>query len=98
MNQEAVAFTLLCFIVGSVFTLIIKMQKQQVYLRCLNIKLDALLKTQGVEWQLLSPEAQSLALDPSTKIAAIKLHRDEHPGIGIAEAKADVEAFAAKKH
>jgi hypothetical protein len=96
MNQEAFVFALLCFIVAGVFTT--KMQKQQVYLRCLNIKLDALLKAQEVEWPLLSPEVQSLALDPSTKIAAIKLHRDEHPGIGLAEAKADVEALATKKH
>jgi ribosomal protein L7/L12 len=97
MNQETVIFALLFFTVAGVFTLITMMQKQRVYLRCLNIKLDALLKAQGVEWPLLSPEAQSLALE-GRKIAAIKTHREEHPGIGLAEAKVDVEAFAAKKH
>ena len=66
-------------------------------MRCLNIKLDALLKQQGVEWPFLSPEVQALALDPGRKIAAIKLHREEHPDIGLAEAKAEIEAFAAKK-
>lgn len=97
MNQETVVFALLFFIVTGVFTLINKMQRQQVNLRCLNIKLDALLKAQGVEWLLLSPEARSLVLE-GRKIAAIKTHREEHPGLGLLEAKADVEAFAAKKH
>jgi hypothetical protein len=97
MNQETIVFALLFFIVAGVFTLTRMMQKQQVYLRSMNIKLDALLKAQGVEWPLLSPQAQSLALE-GRKIAAIKTHREEHPSIGLAEAKADVEAFAAKKH
>ncbi len=96
MSQEAMIFTLLFFTVAGVFTLIGKMQKQQVEQRSLNIKLDALLKAQGVEWPLLSPKAQSLALE-GRKIAAIKTHRDEHPGLGLAEAKTEVEAFTAKK-
>ena len=42
----------------------------------------------------MSPEVERLACDPSTKIAAIKLYRDQHPGVGLAEAKAKIEAFA----
>jgi len=96
MNQETVIFALLFFIVAGVFTLSTMMQKQRVYLRSLDIKLNALLKAQGVEWPHLSPEVQSLARE-GRKIAAIKLHREEHPGTGLAEAKAEVEAFAPKK-
>jgi hypothetical protein len=98
MNQESVLLLVLFFLVGGIFSLTNMMQRQRFYLRCLDIKLDALLKHQGVEWPSLSPGVQALALDPSRKIAAIKLHREENPGMGIAEAKAEVGAFAAKKH
>jgi len=60
--------------------------------------MDALLKKQGVEWPTLSPEVQALAVDPGRKIADIKLHREENPDVSLAEAKAEVEAFAAKNH
>jgi hypothetical protein len=97
MNQETIVLTLLFFIFAGVFSHVPMMRKQQVYLRILNIKLDALLKAQGVEWSPLSPEAQSLALE-GNKIAAIKTHREEHPDISLAEAKAVVEVFTGKKH
>ena len=97
MNQESVVLVVLFILAGGIFSLTNMMQRQRFYLRCLDIKLDALLKHQGVEWPSLSPEVQALALD-LRKIAAIKLHREENPGVGIVEAKAEVEAFAAKKH
>jgi hypothetical protein len=97
MNQESALLVVLCFLVAGSFTLTNMMRKQRYCLRCLDIKLDALLKQQGVEWPSLSPEVQALAQDPSRKIAAIKLHRDEHPDVGLAEARAEIEAFTAKK-
>lgn len=39
----------------------------------------------------LSPEVQALARDPKQKIAAIKLHREQNPGLGLAEAKREAE-------
>jgi ribosomal protein L7/L12 len=99
MNPESILLVVLISLVAGHFTLTSMMRKQRVYLRSLDIKLDALLKAQGIEWHSpsLSPEVQALALDQG-KIAAIKLYRDEHPGTGLAEAKAEVEAFIAKKH
>lgn len=62
--------------------------------RRLEHKLDALLKHHGIEFPSgLSPEVQQLARDPEKKIAAIKLHREDHPGLGLAEAKAAIEDF-----
>ena len=98
MNPESVGLVVLLFLLAGIFRVTSMMQKQRLDLRSLDIKLDALLEHQGVEWPTLSPEVQALALDPSRKIAAIQLHREEHPTLGIAEAKAEVEAFAAKKH
>jgi ribosomal protein L7/L12 len=54
-----------------------------------------LLKHQGISAPLeasMSEEAQRLARDPAQKIAAIKLHRQQ-TGLGLAEAKADIEDF-----
>jgi hypothetical protein len=66
-------------------------------MRELHRKLDALLKHQGIELPPpasgLSPEVERLASDPSTKIAAIKLYREENPGTGLADAKEVIEAF-----
>ena len=64
----------------------------------LEQKLDSLLKHQGIELPPpppsgLSPEVERLASDPNTKIQAIKLYRDQNPGVGLAEAKAKIEAF-----
>ena len=65
--------------------------------RRLERKLDALLKHHGIEFPSgLSPEVQRLARDPARKIAAIKLHREDHPGLGLARAMADVEDFIAR--
>jgi hypothetical protein len=64
----------------------------------LQKKLDALLKHQGIAMPPsasdLSPEVQMMAKDPSQKIAAIKLYREEHPGVGLAEAKERIEEFS----
>jgi hypothetical protein len=67
-------------------------------LDCLEQKMDALLKHQGIELPPppasgLSPEVERLASDPSTKIQAIKLYRQQNPGVGLAEAKTKIEAF-----
>jgi hypothetical protein len=72
------------------------MARQRISLRRLEDKLDALLKHHGIELpSRLSPEVQRLAKDPSQKIAAIKLHREQNPGLGLAEAKKEIEDFAA---
>jgi ribosomal protein L7/L12 len=63
-------------------------------LRRIEQKLDALLKHQGVSLPpqaKLSEEVQQLARDHH-KIEALTLHR-EQTGLGLAEAKADVEDF-----
>jgi ribosomal protein L7/L12 len=62
--------------------------------RRMERKLDALLKHQGISapQAVLSEEVQRLARDPTQKIAALKLHR-EQTGLGLAEAKADIEDF-----
>jgi ribosomal protein L7/L12 len=62
--------------------------------RRLERKLDALLKHHGLELPSgMSFDVQQLARNPALKIAAIKLHREDHPGLGLAEAKAEIEAF-----
>lgn len=64
----------------------------------LEKKVDLILKHLGLEYVEteppcpLSPAVQDLALDPRRKIEAIKLHR-EQTGLGLKEAKDDVEAF-----
>jgi len=66
--------------------------RQQLDVHRLERKLDALLQHHGVPLpSRVSPEVQSLAKDPAKKIAAIKLHRKQNPGLGLAEAKAEVE-------
>ncbi len=67
-------------------------------LKSVEQKLDALLKHSGIEPPTplsfgLSSEVEQLARDPSTKIAAIKLYRQQNPGVGLAEAKAKIEDF-----
>jgi hypothetical protein len=63
-------------------------------LRRVERKLDVLLKRQGVflPQDFLSEEVQRLARDPAQKFAAMKLHR-EQTGLGLAEAKADIEEY-----
>ena len=67
-------------------------------MRELQKKLDALLKHEGIEMPPppasgLSPELERLASLPDTKIAAIKLYRQENPGASLREAKEKIEAF-----
>ena len=68
----------------------------------LERKLDALLKHHEIETppgiaissgRTISIDAQLLARNPEQKIAAIKLHREDNPGLGLAEAKTDIEEF-----
>ena len=78
--------------------------RQRLDLRRLERKLDALLKHHGIEepagivllsGRPMSIDVQILARDPSQKVTAFKLHREQNPGLGLAEAKADIEAFVA---
>ena len=67
-------------------------------MKVLEEKLDALLDFHGIEVPMpptsgLSPEVERLASDPETKIAAIQLYREQNRGIGLAQAKAKIEAF-----
>jgi ribosomal protein L7/L12 len=94
MDQERILLIILVVLVAGNLALYSMVKSQRLALRALNMKLAALLKAQGVEWPALSPEVQSLALDPRSKIAAIKRYRDENPGIGLVQAKNDIEAFA----
>ena len=69
--------------------------RQRVDLRRIERKLDALLQHQGVALPpqgKMSDEVRQLARDPAGKIEAIKLHR-EQTGLGLAEAKSDVEDY-----
>ena len=80
---------LLLFTGGSIFA-----ARQPDNSRRLQRKLDALLKHHGIELPSgMSPDVQQLARDPARKIAAIKLHREDHPELGLAEAKAAIEDF-----
>ena len=76
----------------------VKVQLLILQVRELQKKLDALLKHQGIVMPTpppsgLSLEAELLASNPDTKIAAIKLYRQENPGTGLREAKEKIEAF-----
>ena len=76
----------------------IDLRRVERQLKLLEQKLDALLKHEGIEPPPLppsglSPEVERLASDPTTKIAAIKLYRQQNPGVGLAEAKAKIEEF-----
>ena len=67
--------------------------RQQSKVRQLEHQLHILLKKQKGE-KLLSTEVELLAKDPKQKITAIKLHRDQNPGMSIADAKWDIENLA----
>jgi hypothetical protein len=61
----------------------------------IECKLDALLKHQGITLPpgaKLSEEVQRLARDPAQRSNAVMLHRTE-TGLGLTEAKADIEDF-----
>jgi ribosomal protein L7/L12 len=72
----------------------------ELQLKELRTRLDTLLKHQGIEIPVppgpadISPEVQLMARDPGQKIAAIRLHREQHPGLGLLEAKTRLEHFA----
>jgi hypothetical protein len=98
-DYTVIAFIVLVFSASASFA-----ARQRLDLRRLERKLDALLKHLGIEeppgivltsGRPMSVDAQVLARDPSQRIAAIQLHREQNPGLGLAEAKADVEAFVA---
>jgi hypothetical protein len=64
-------------------------------IRGVERKLNALLRHHGVDPTLglpLSDRVKEIATDPSRKIEAIKVYRDE-TGVGLAEAKEAVEMF-----
>ena len=75
----------------------VKVQVLAAQIRELQKRLDLLLIHQGIEIPAptsgLSPEVERLALEPSSKIAAIKLYRRQNPGTGLREAKEVIEAF-----
>ena len=85
-----IAWLVIVFAGGAAYTL-----RKPIDLRRIERKLDALLKHQGISLPLeakMSEEVQQMARDPARKIEAIKLHR-EQTGLGLAEAKADIEDF-----
>ena len=66
--------------------------RQRVSFRRVERKLDALLQHHEVKLpSRLSPEVECLATDPTQKIAAIKLHREQNPELSLAEAKLEIE-------
>lgn len=66
-------------------------QRQRQQIRRLEKKLDLLLANHGLALPVrTSAEVESLAR-AGQKIAAIKLHRELNPHLGLAEAKAEVE-------
>lgn len=88
-DYAVITFIVIIFAGGASFA-----ARRRFDLRRVERKLDALLKHQGVEMPSgLSPVVQLLARDPSKKIAAIKLHREQNPGLSLADAKRDVEDF-----
>jgi len=96
-----IAGIVVIFSVGAAFTArpeIQNVRRLERQMREIEQKLDALLRHQGIEMPTppasdLSPEAQMMAKDPSQKIAAIRLYRREHPGVGLAEAKKRIEDY-----
>ena len=67
-------------------------------LKALRKKVDALLKFHSIQLPEpppsgLSREVEQLASHPATHIAAIKLYRQQNPGVGLAEAKSRVEEY-----
>ena len=57
----------------------------------LEKKLDMVLNHLGLEFESLTDEVREAA-DSGNKILAIKLYR-EQTGVGLAEAKSDIEAY-----
>ena len=81
-----------------VFAIWITMMQMQSRLERSERKLNALLRHLNIEstGQPLSERVKELALDPSRKVQAIKVYREE-TGASLAEAKAAVEDFIHSK-
>jgi ribosomal protein L7/L12 len=99
-DYAIIAGIVIVFAGGAAYTArpAINLLKLELQMRDLQQKVDALLKHQGVVMPVpppsdLSPQVELLARDPSQKIAAIKAYREEHPGVGLAEAKLKIEEF-----
>lgn len=80
----------------------VDLRRLESQLTAVQLRLDALLKHHRIELPQpppsgLSPEVERLALSPETKIEAIKLYRDQNPGVGLAEAKQKIESFASHR-
>ena len=63
----------------------------------LERKMDALLKHHNITPPEMSGRVKALAKDPNMKIEAIKALREE-TGMGLADAKAQIEAFSGNTH
>ena len=89
-NGEVIIIALIALACGAV---IARSNGPRADLRRIERKLDALLQHQGVPPpQRLSKEVQLMACDPTRRIEAVKLHR-EQTGLGLADAKPDIEEF-----
>ena len=102
----------ICVVISAVIGLIaggsaasksdVSVQRVALQVRELQKQVEALLKHQGIEMPPppasgMSPELERLASRLDTKIAAIKLYREENPGTGLREAKEKIEAFYKSK-
>jgi len=93
-----VMIALVVILFGALRPALIMRQPTEWYrIRRLEQKVDLILKHLGIQYRdaigdLLSDKVKSLAEDPSQKIAAIKLHREE-TGCGLREAKEAIEAY-----
>jgi hypothetical protein len=85
-----IAWLMIVFTGGAAYAM-----HKSAYSQRIERKLDALLKHQGITLPpqaKLSEEVQRLARDPAQRSNAVMLHRTENE-LGLAEAKADIEAF-----
>jgi hypothetical protein len=95
-----VMIALVVILLGALRPALIMRQPSEWYrLRRLEQKIDLILTHLGLEYHdtiadLLSETVKALADDPSQKIAAIKLHRQE-TGCQLKEAKDAIEAYIA---
>jgi ribosomal protein L7/L12 len=68
-------------------------ERQRADIRRLERKVDAFLEHLGIPAPSnLSEEVKTLARDPQRKVSALLLHRQQ-TGLGLSEAKSDIEAF-----
>jgi len=88
-GDHKILMFIVVILLGNIFYQI----RQQSRISLLEHQLHILIKKQKGE-NPLSPEVELLAKDPKQKIAAIKLHRVQNPGMSIADAKWDIENLA----